>query len=318
MSFLADGEYHSGESLARALNISRAAVWKHIEFLKNQGLQISSVRGRGHRLLQPVELLNKDHILGHLNNSFKARLNALDVFFDIESTNQYLLDRLKTDPIHGHVVAAEYQTAGKGRGNNKWLSPPASGLCFSMGWSFDSTPGSLNALSLAVGVAIADALSELGCSGIKLKWPNDIVASGAKLGGILIETQGQVGGKHDVIIGTGINVNMPEQIAALIEQGVTDINHLMQQLPSRNFLLAIILRHLMISLDTFASEGFSAFIEKWRKLDDVTNKNAVLILAKEKISGKVKGIDNNGFLILNVEGKECKFSSGELSLRVMN
>lgn len=318
LTALADGKFHSGESLAAALQLSRAAVWKHINTMREQGLDVSSLRGKGYRLLQPVELFDKGLIYAHLDEHVKRKLTALDVMFEINSTNLYLLDKLKSGSVHAHAVVSEFQTEGKGRGDNRWLSPPASGICLSFGWCFDSTPSSLTALSLATGVAVAEALTEAGCPGIKLKWPNDIVADGAKLGGILIESHGQAAGKCDVVIGVGINVCMPVKITAAIDQKVTDLFRLMQCQPSRNLLAAIILRRLIDTLDRFTGEGFSAFIDKWRKLDFVRDKNAVLLLAHDQIPGRVMGIDDNGLLVLNVNGENRKFSSGELSLRLVN
>ena len=318
LTILADGKFHSGESLAEALNVSRAAVWKHINSIRKLGLDVLSRRGRGYCLFQPVELLDKSLIHAYLNNQVKKRLNALDVFFEIDSTNHYLLDRLKNGSVHAHAVVAEFQTEGKGRGDNRWLSPPASGICLSIGWSFDSTPAALTALPLAAGVAVAEALADTGCSGIKLKWPNDIVAQDAKLGGILIESHAQIAGRCDVVIGVGINVCMPENITTVIDQKVTDLSSVMQQRPSRNLLAALFLRRLVEALDTFTERGFSAFIDKWRGLDYVRDKNAVLLLAKNRVPGKVVGIDENGLLIMNVNGENRSFSSGELSLRVVN
>ena len=203
---------------------------------------------------------------------------------------------------------------------DRWrrIKGEVSGVFFSLGWCFDSAPGSLTALSLAVGVAVAEALTEAGCEGVELKWPNDIVVDGTKLGGILIESHGQIAGTCNVVIGIGINVHMPAKLTAVIDQEVTDLVSLMSCLPSRNSLIATILRHLMEMLDRFAGEGFSAFIQRWRKLDFVRDKNAVLILANDRISGTVTGIDQNGLLVLNVNGEDRKFSSGELSLRLVN
>ena len=116
----------------------------------------------------------------------------------------------------------------------------------------------------------------------------------------------------------GLNVNLSEQVMTAIDQKVTDLSSLMRHPPKRNFLAAVILRHLVVTLDRFADEGFQAFIQRWRELDFVRGKRALLMLANDQISGKVMGIDQNGLLVLNVNGMDRKFSSGELSLRVTN
>ena len=107
-------------------------------------------------------------------------------------------------------------------------------------------------------------------------------------------------------------------MTAAIDQKATDLKRLMQHRPSRNLLVAIVLSRLMITLDEFSKQGFSTFIDKWRRLDFVRDKNAVLLLANDRVSGRVMGIDENGLLVMSIEGEDRKFSSGELSLRVVN
>jgi BirA family transcriptional regulator, biotin operon repressor / biotin---[acetyl-CoA-carboxylase] ligase len=313
---LADGRFHSGQELADSMGVSRAAVWKHLDSLRDKGAELLAVRGKGYRLAAPVEMLDTDFIRSGLTVPVANSLQELSVFYQIASTNLLLREQSVQRPIHAHVVFAEYQTEGRGRGNNVWLGAPGAGLYVSIGWHFDSVPASLSALSLATGVVLAEALADCGADGVRLKWPNDLVHDSAKLGGILIESRGQLAGAVDVIIGIGINVAMPVGLAAHIQQKVTDLSHVCGERPSRNHLAACIINRLFTLLNSYEEQGFCSYIDKWRSLDITCGNNAVLLQSTGSISGKVIDIDDNGFLIMSVNGNLTRFSSGDLSLRV--
>ena len=315
---LADGRFHSGQELAKLMGVSRTAVWKHLKKIREKGVDVHALRGRGYRLVLSVELLDADALVNHIEDSVQQRLRNLRVFYQIDSTNRFLSDQLTNDNIHANVILAEYQTHGRGRGGNQWLAGLGSGLCMSIGWHFDSTPKTLSALSLATGVVLSRSLQQAGCSAIQLKWPNDLLHSGAKLGGILIESRGQLAGSVDVIIGIGINIEMPEQVADMIVQDVTDLTRVYGYRPSRNLLAGIIINNMFRLLDDYPRLGFDAYISEWRDLDYTRGKNAVLHLPNEDVTGRVADIDENGLLVMSVGDKLVKFSSGDLSLRILN
>jgi BirA family biotin operon repressor/biotin-[acetyl-CoA-carboxylase] ligase len=313
---LADGKFHSGESLAQEMGISRAAVWKRIQTLADMQLDIYSVNGKGHRLSQPLEVLNTNTIEENLSIVARATLADLTVLQVVSSTSEYLHTLLNNQSIHASVVLAEYQNKGKGRRGKQWVSPYASGLCISLGWHFDSTPASYTALSLATGVAVCKSLQGLGIQNVGLKWPNDIVSDGKKLGGILLESRSETAGCSDVVIGIGINVNLPEKSRISIQQAVIDLNGISQTPVSRNTLSAAVIEELFTMLEQYQQHGFSSCISQWRELDAYKGKEADLILPNETLKGEILGIDENGLLLMRVNGETCRFSSGELSLRV--
>ena len=316
ISRLADGKFHSGESLAQEMGISRAAVWKRIQTLADMQLDIYSVNGKGHRLSQPLEVLNTNTIEENLSIVAQATLADLTVLQVVSSTSEYLHTLLNNQSIHASVVLAEYQNKGKGRRGKEWVSPYASGLCISLGWHFDSTPASYTALSLATGVAVCKSLQGLGIQNVGLKWPNDIVCDGKKLGGILLESRSETAGCSDVVIGIGINVNLPEKSRISIQQAVIDLNEISQTPVSRNTLSAAVIEELFTMLTQYQQHGFSSCISQWRELDAYKGKEADLILPNETLKGEILGIDENGLLLMRVNGETCRFSSGELSLRV--
>lgn len=318
LAVLADGEIHSGQHLADATGVTRSAVWKQIRRLAGLGLEVEGTSGRGYRLAAPLELLDAEGIHRHLDPGARQVPVDIEALFEIDSTSHYLLDALAADSIHGRAVLAEYQSAGRGRRGNRWLAAPASGLCLSLGWHYESTPASLTCLSLAAGVAVAGALRGEGCRGVQLKWPNDVLVDGAKLAGILIESHAQGAGPCDVVIGVGVNVRMPEQLERTLDRRVTDLERVLAPVrPSRNRLAARLINALVAMLKQYGSDGFISFLEAWRDLDYAAGREAVLQLPGQQTTGRVVGIDENGLLVMDIEGELRKFSSGELSLRIV-
>lgn len=318
LAALADGEFHSGQQLADRTGVSRSAIWKHVRGLAALGLDLERVRGRGYRLPAPLELLDAGAILERLEPAARRAVSRPEILFETASTNQYLLEELDRGTVHGRAVLAEYQTAGRGRGENRWLAGPATGLCLSLGWHYAAAPASLTALSLATGVALIEALEQAGCRAARLKWPNDVVADGAKLAGILIESRAQGGGACDVVIGIGVNVRLPERLERSLDRKVTDLERLLGPgVLSRNALAAAVVNRLVAMLDRFGREGFTAFIDEWRRLDACSGREALLLQGGRRRRGRVLGIDESGLLLMEVDGETRKFSSGELSLRVL-
>ena len=304
--------------MAREMSISRTAVWKRIKSLKEFELDVYSVNGRGHRLSQSIELLDPDKIKAGLNASAISTVGEFKILPVVDSTNQTIYDLLGKQSIHAVVVLSEYQKQGKGRRGNNWVSPYASGLCFSLGWHFHSTPASYTALSLATGVAVCRCLGRLGILEAGLKWPNDIVFNNKKLGGILLESRSETAGCSDVVIGIGINVNLPEKILKSIPQPVTDLYRIAGEPISRNALAGVLIEELLKMLEEYQENGFSSCIDQWREYDAYMGKQADLILPNERLSGEILGIDENGLLLMSIKGETKRFSSGELSLRVQS
>lgn len=310
LSILADNTFHSGETLGAVLGISRAAISNHIKVLSSLGLDIYSVTGKGYCLSQPLTLLSLDKIRAQLVASHIADIEILNV---IGSTNQYLKDKSK-DLKNGHTCLAEAQTAGRGRHGRKWVSPYAASLYLSMHWSFSGGYSVLGGLSLAVGVAIVDALNQCGVQGIQLKWPNDIYAQGKKLAGVLIEVEGQIGSECQAIIGIGLNVSLPTNVQD-IGQPWTDLAHLSEPLINRNLLAATLISELSKSLTLFEKYGLEPFINKWRALDIYANQGVKLIVGQKTITGISRGIDANGAILLETEQGIKPYHGGEISVR---
>ena len=313
---LSDGKFYSGARLAGELGVSRTAIWKQIESLSGYGLDIYRVRGKGYCLARPLELFDIERIRSVLEPAVKEELGSTEVFFTTNSTNQQLMDRIGVSGFHCSVVLAEYQTAGRGRRGRQWLSPLGAGICFSIGWHFDSQPETITALSLAAGVSIVQTLHEYGIDQARLKWPNDLFCEGNKLGGILVETRSEMAGPCDIVLGIGINFSLPDSVGGSIPQPVTDVSSQLGQLPSRNLLAGALINSTVQMLKEFRAHGFTPFRELWRRFDCFSGKQATLSMPDRTVTGKVLGISGSGLLCMSIAGAVHEFASGDLNLRI--
>lgn len=312
LNLLSDGAEHAGTELARALGVTRAAVWHQVAQLREQGLTIDAVRGHGYRLCGGFEALSADDIRSQLTGTARDTI-TVDTVTITDSTNERLLAALSAGDIHGRALLAEYQTAGRGRRGDRWISPPGSGLCLSLAWRFDQPPATFSALSLVVGMAIVASLRELGVRGAMLKWPNDILCDNGKLAGILIEMRAEAGGPCSTVIGIGINVQMSEESRALINQPVADFTHACGSPVSRNRLAAALLSALARTLPQFGRDGFAQFRAAWHRYDALAGHAVKLELPNRVVAGFARGVDEHGALLIEHNGRSECFVAGHLS-----
>ena len=317
LQFLADGRFHSGADLGRRLGISRGAIWKHMRQLENLGLEVHAVPGRGYRLAQVLELLEVEKVTAAMTPEARKLLTGLEVHGELDSTNRYL--RRAPGPVPGRATAclAERQTQGRGRRGRTWVSPFAANIYSSVAWRFPGSPVALGGLSLAVGVAAAQALAAAGAEQVGLKWPNDLHWQGRKLGGVLLELFGEAAGPCDVIVGVGINVAMPAASAALVDQPWTDLRTVLgSRCPGRNRIAGLLLSELLAALARYERHGLEAFLEDWRRRDIAAGREVELELPQSRIAGTALGIDETGALLVRSGDSTLRFASGEISMRL--
>ncbi len=314
---LADGEYHSGESLGAALGgISRTAVWKQLKKLESLRLKLESRKGLGYRIVDGLDLLSEITIRQHLTKDSLEILRQISVNAVIDSTNASALQGIQQGVTHGALYLAEQQTAGRGRRGRTWISPFASNIYLSLVWQFTGGASVLGGLSLAVGVAVCRSLRGLGVSEVGLKWPNDIVINGKKLGGILLEMQGDAVGDCQVVIGIGINVAMGLEASQHIDQPWIDLQSLMAaQLPSRTMIVAAIVNELVSVLQKFQTTSFSPYRQEWMEYDVYKGREVMVQLGDNYIFGTSQGVDDGGALIILTPEGLKSFNGGEVSLR---
>jgi len=317
LRLLADGELHSGEELAARLGVSRAAVWKQLRPLADWGVAWEAERGRGYRLAAPLDLLTAAAIRRELPQFATDRLRQLDVHEVVTSTNDALLAVTDLPPGQFDACFAEFQSAGRGRRGRRWLAPFASGVCLSVNWSFRDSAAALGALSLAVGVAVLRALKKQGVTGAALKWPNDIVHEGRKLGGILIDLRGEAAGPAYVVVGVGLNLRLPpESIVSLREQGVEAVDlATLGATPRRSAVAAALLTELALALEEFGARGFVAFAPEWREADALAGRAVRVLHGEQAEEGIARGVDEDGALLLDAGSGPHRVLSGEVTVR---
>lgn len=325
---LADGEEHSGASLATRLDVTRSAVWKAIEQLRELGLPVSAATRRGYRLGQAAEALDAARIRAAITPpEVRERFAALDVLWSASSTNSLLLERRPPPPGLFDAIFAEHQSAGRGRRGRAWLAPVGGSLCLSIAVQFEQSPPGLGALPLCAGLAVVGALEALGARDFGLKWPNDLVArpDGRKFGGLLAELRAESGGPAHVVIGLGLNLRLSDAaVAAVAETGTraTDLARLGVDPRARNALAGRLLARLAADLQRFALEGFAPFVRDWHRVD-VLRDRAVVVSSSMAgpagsgaLDGIARGIDAEGALRLELaDGRIERVIAGEVSVR---
>lgn len=318
LRMLSDGNYHSGTTLGEALQVSRTSISNALHDLEQYGLVIHRVTGKGYRWLNPIQWLNLDQVrnyLGEQADNFQLTLTEY-----VDSTNSILMQRATEPVFSSHdqftVLVTEFQSNGRGRRGRTWLSGLGDSLTFSILWSSPCTMQALGGLSLAVGVAIARSLATMGIPDISLKWPNDILHHFHKLGGVLIELHGDMLSPVRVVIGIGININMTDPVKHQIDQEVIDLASIVQSVPDRNQLLAILLLELMKIFHLFAQYGFAPLREEWISYHAYHHQPVRIDFPDgSRKQGIVSDVAGDGALQLNTSTGQLQLRSGELSLR---
>lgn len=311
LKFLKDGRFHSGQDLGVALGVSRSAVWKQLQLLEaDLGLSIHKVRGRGYQLAAPLTLLDPFSI----SEAAPSCNWPVLVFDSIDSTNAEALRAIQNGQAAPFLVIAERQTAGRGRRGRKWASPFAENVYYSLVLRIEGGMRQLEGLSLVVGLAVMQALRELGVPAAGLKWPNDVLVGQKKIAGILLELVGDPADVCHVVLGVGINVNM--QMTDEVDQQWTSMRLETGKVFDRNHLIAVLGERLQGYLHRHQVDGFSAIQSEWERNHLWQGRAVSLIAGVNQIDGEVLGIDKQGALRLKVGGVEKIFSGGELSLRL--
>lgn len=308
IELLADGKFHSGEVIGKEIGVTRTAISEYIKDIQKLGLDVFRVTGKGYRLHAPLQLIETNI--------------AQDLVCErvVTSTNDLLRERLrdKTELPAGYAIVAEAQTAGRGRRGKHWFSPFGSNLYISLYWPLERGMTAAMGLSVAIGTVIAEVLRAYGVANIAVKWPNDVLASGRKLAGVLIELEGNAVESAHAVIGVGINIEMPKHMQAPIEQPWTDLSAELEQRVDRNALVQDLVAAFRAGLEVFEREGLAPFLPRWQQFDQLMGHDVTIIMGDRKIRGTAVGIANDGGLNVEVEGVVQKYHAGEVSLRDAN
>jgi len=310
---LASGEFVSGQALGDEIGVSRAAISKQINSLADMGLDIFRVTGKGYKLVTPIELLDKTFISNTLTkNNIHSTFEIHNI---IDSTNDYLMRRIPNQVQNGQVCIAEYQSSGRGRRGRQWISPFGSHIYMSMYWFLPQGMTAAMGLNTIVALAISDALNSLYKINVQLKWPNDIYLKGLKLAGILIDLEGSPNEPCHVVIGLGLNLNMPDKSGLQVDQPWTDLQQHTSKTINRNSLVAEIIKRLISRLEQHKETGLENVIDQWNEQDYFYDKPVRLVTGTNETYGVCKGINEQGALLLEVDNVIKIIYGGEVSLR---
>lgn len=316
---LSDGDFQSGEALAAELAVTRAAVWKAVEQLRDLGVSLDASTNRGYRLAPGVSALTVERIQTLLPEDVRSHIESLQVEWTLESTNTKLLDAWPPAAGFASVLLAEHQTGGRGRRGRSWVAPPGGAVCLSVSWQYAELPADLSALSLIVGLCVVNALHELGVEGVNLKWPNDLVTANGKLGGILIEMRAEAGGPVHVVIGIGLNVLLDDEARATVKAAgnvADDIRAHRDPAPDRNAMVAGVLRRMLPALREFPRHGLKPHLSHWNACDALFGREVNVENVGQITRGVARGIDAHGALLVETPAGVHRFISGEVSVRV--
>lgn len=246
-----------------------------------------------------------------LSAELTQRLMSVQQFTEIDSTNVEAMRQLQSGRSGCFLLLAHSQTAGRGRRGKVWQSPAGAGIYLTLVWAFPVTITQLQSLSLVAALSVHEAMQSCGVAGIKLKWPNDLMARKCKLAGILLELKQSSEASH-VLFGIGINLNLARAVRDSIEQPVTDLSSLLQGAPDKSLVVTRVVESLLDNLDEFERSGFEPFRARWNALDFYLGEDIVLQTGDRRKIGKSLGVDETGALLLQTTTGLEKINGGEI------
>ncbi len=306
-------EYISGEELGERLGVSRAAIWKSIQKLKQKGYIIEAISNKGYYLVPEQDLYNAIEIKEALN----TKLIGKQLYFcdEVDSTNNDIRKRAREGEKEGTVVVAEIQTAGKGRRGKTWQSPKGTGIWFSILLRPNITPPEAPLLTLLAGLAVCRAVQQQTGLEAQIKWPNDILIAGKKICGILTELDAEMDSVHFIITGIGINVNI-ESFPEELQQTATSLKiEKGENISRKKILIAVIEEFEKIYLQYEKECSFLTFREEYKK-NCINIGKELKVLSKQPFTAKGIDITEQGELIVEKStGERVTVLSGEVSIR---
>ncbi|MNW25649.1 Bifunctional ligase/repressor BirA [compost metagenome] len=310
-----EGSDISGEDISRQLNISRTAVWKHVNKLRKLGYEIDASPRLGYRLSRRPEWLQQEELAAAIDTRRFGQ--ELRVLMTTASTQQVAMELAESGMAEGLTVLAEEQTGGRGRFGRKWFSPPGKGIWMSIILRPQQPLQYTSQLTLLTGVAVCRAIRQ--CTGVQaeIKWPNDLLVNGRKLCGILLESAVEDQRLRYCIAGIGIDVNMetddyPEELKKL----ATSLRLESGKVINRTELIAAILSELESLYDLYAEQGFTPIASLWEALSASIGRRIRSVIRGETVEGTAMGLDTSGALLLRLDdGQVVPVFSGEIELK---
>ncbi|AEY64423.1 biotin--[acetyl-CoA-carboxylase] ligase [Clostridium sp. BNL1100] len=309
-----EDKYISGEDISKALDVSRTAVWKHINELRKDGYTIESSSKKGYRFLKAPDILDKREI-----DIPQGQMIGADIqhFEEVDSTNNYAKKIANEGCAHGTVVVADRQTTGRGRIGRQWQSDTSEGIWFSIVLRPELEPENIQVITLAASVAVVEAIKETQGIVCGIKWPNDIILDGRKLGGILTELSAEPGHVNYVVVGIGINANQDsEHFDYEIRQKAISLKMYEGKTVSRSNLLGCILTNFEKIYKSVLLGKNQEIIDRWTEYSVTIGKEVKVAYKDVEYIGTAQSVASDGRLIVQCkDGVTREISAGEIQVR---
>ena len=305
--------YVSGEELCKHAGISRAAIWKHVETLRQTGYEIEAVPHLGYKLISAPDALIPSEIKWKLRTKIFGR--EIISYKKVDSTNDIAYHLAEKGVKEGTVILAEEQSGGKGRHGRQWASPSRGGIYMSCILRPGIAPNEISRITLLAAVAVARAVREISSLDVSIKWPNDIMFDGKKLCGILTEMKAEQDRVDFIILGIGINVNTP---AKQLPKGASSIRDELRRRGIKGAVLRAdltknVLEKLEECYNLLGRKGFEPIIESWKSLSAMLGSRVKVVLPNRTFEGLAHDINTDGALIVRLDsGVLENVSSGDV------
>ena len=308
-------QFISGENLSKDFGITRAAIWKYMNALKEEGYEITSISKKGYKLVNSPDILRYEEVEEYLQTKYIGR-NILH-YNTIDSTNKAAKSLAIEGIEEGTVIVSEEQTSGRGRLGRSWVSPKSSGIWMSIILKPNISPMMASRVTLIGAAAVHKALEEINIDA-KIKWPNDIVLNNKKLCGILTEMSGEMDKLNYIVMGIGLNVNLDEEdFSDELKNMATSLKIEKNEHINRKELFGKILNNFEILYDEFKNHGnIASTVNICRKNSLLLGKEVRVINGMKTVTVKALDLDEDGELLVEYEDKsKGKIISGEVSVR---
>ena len=307
-------DYISGQQLCEQFGVSRQAVWKVINQLKEEGYEVEAVRNRGYRIINAPDVITAEELLSQMNTQWAGQ--TLYYYDETDSTNIRARQFGNEGAPHGTLVVADCQNAGRGRRGRTWESPSGSSISMSLLLRPEFPPAKARMLTLVMALSAVEGLKEETGLDIRVKWPNDLVVNGKKIVGILTEMSTEIDFINYVIIGTGINVNtefFPDEIKETATSLKKEAGHQIRRSP----LIAAVMRHFEENYNTFLETlDLTGLQERYSSYLINKDKDVLILGAAEPYEAHALGINSEGELMIRKQdGTVEAVYAGEVSVR---
>jgi BirA family biotin operon repressor/biotin-[acetyl-CoA-carboxylase] ligase len=304
----------SGADVGRELALTRAAVWKHVRRLREQGYAIPGTPSQGYRLVSAPDRLTPVEVTPHLRTEVLGR--ALHWADTVDSTNTWARGLARDGAREGTVVLAERQTAGRGRLGRSWFSPAGVNLYMSVVLRPLVPPARAPQLALVAGCALAATIAEVAAVRPGLKWPNDVLLSGRKVAGILTEMDSEADRVAFVVVGVGVNLNVsPEDLRAGVGDTATSVGAAAGRPVHRPSFVARLLAELEERYRRYLARGFGALRDEWESYSSLTGREVAVAGGDGERRGRVTGLDGEGALVLrDPDGATVRVLAGDVTV----